>query len=393
MPGERQESRRWPGNFTISLIFLSIPMLIAKDRRSILLYGLLALTSCSIFISVALNLDRQNLQLMNEPLHSAFEAFGGMAAIFMAILLLQLHREGRREQGEYFPLSLGFFTMGIFDAFHAIAAFGYGFILLRSLAVFIGGCWFAAVWLPGGRRLEQSKTLPWVMIVGSLATGFLILRFRELFPLMIKDGRFTPAAFLFNISSGLLTLSAALYFLREFWRTGKTEAYLFTFMLLFLSLSALEFPLSLTWSRDWWFWHVQRCLGYSVVFYYVLRIFLEARDDLRRANELLEKRIAERTAELTREVAERQRYGRERDQVIAELQGAMAQIKVLTGLLPTCASCKKIRDGEGKWVQMEQYIQNHSEARFSHGICPTCAKQLYPEVYDKIFRADGSARS
>jgi hypothetical protein len=54
---------------------------------------------------------------------------------------------------------------------------------------------------------------------------------------------------------------------------------------------------------------------------------------------------------------------------------------VLTGLLPICARCKKIRDDQGYWNQIEAYIQEHSDAKFSHGICPNCAKRLYPEYY------------
>ncbi len=359
-------------------------MLITDDRRPLLLFALIALTFGSIAISIAFNLHNDEIQHIREPLHSALEAFGGTAAITMAVLLFHLQRDGQREKGEYFCLSMGFFTMGILDVFHAVSTFGYGFILLRTLAGLLGGCCFAGVWLPVGRSLEN-RSIPWLVVIGSLITGTLILRYRELFPLMMKDGRLTQTAVLLNLLSGMLTLSAALYFFREFWRTSKTESYLFTLLLLFLSLSALEFPMSFTWSPDWWFWHVQRCLAYSVIFYYVLKIFLKARNDLKSANELLELRIAERTAELTWEVAERQRYGRERDQVIAELQKAMAEIKVLTGLLPTCAACKKIRTAEGSWVQMESYIQQHSEARFSHGICPTCAKRLYPDFYDENF--------
>jgi AmiR/NasT family two-component response regulator len=64
----------------------------------------------------------------------------------------------------------------------------------------------------------------------------------------------------------------------------------------------------------------------------------------------------------------------------AELQDALALVKVLRGLLPICASCKKIRDDQGYWHQVEVYIRDHSEARFSHGICPDCARKLYPGV-------------
>ena len=70
-----------------------------------------------------------------------------------------------------------------------------------------------------------------------------------------------------------------------------------------------------------------------------------------------------------------------RDQAIREREEALTQVKILQGFLPTCASCKKIRDDQGAWNQMEVYIRNHSEAKFSHGICPDCARKLYPEYY------------
>jgi hypothetical protein len=60
-----------------------------------------------------------------------------------------------------------------------------------------------------------------------------------------------------------------------------------------------------------------------------------------------------------------------------ELQKALASIKILQGLLPICASCKKIRDDKGYWKQLEVYIRDHSEADFSHGICPECVEKLY----------------
>lgn len=55
------------------------------------------------------------------------------------------------------------------------------------------------------------------------------------------------------------------------------------------------------------------------------------------------------------------------------------KLRYLSGLLPICASCKKIRDDRGYWSQIELYIRNHSEVEFSHSICPECAKKLYPE--------------
>jgi PAS domain S-box-containing protein len=68
------------------------------------------------------------------------------------------------------------------------------------------------------------------------------------------------------------------------------------------------------------------------------------------------------------------------EQLIAQLQDALAQVKMLSGLLPICAACKKIRDEQGHWIQIEEYIRQHSEARFTHDLCPDCAKILYSDV-------------
>ena len=65
----------------------------------------------------------------------------------------------------------------------------------------------------------------------------------------------------------------------------------------------------------------------------------------------------------------------------AELRAALDEIKVLRGILPICMSCKKIRDDEGYWQDVAVYIRDRSEAEFTHGICPDCARKLYPEFY------------
>jgi DNA-binding response OmpR family regulator len=65
-----------------------------------------------------------------------------------------------------------------------------------------------------------------------------------------------------------------------------------------------------------------------------------------------------------------------------ELQKALAQVKTLSGLLPICANCKKIRDDDGYWQQVEVYLHQHSNAEFSHSICPDCMRKLYPELFE-----------
>lgn len=83
--------------------------------------------------------------------------------------------------------------------------------------------------------------------------------------------------------------------------------------------------------------------------------------------------------EIIRNITVAKRTAQDREQLIEELQEAISKIRTLSGLLPICASCKKIRDDKGYWNQIESYIRNHSEADFSHCICPECAKELYPD--------------
>jgi hypothetical protein len=78
---------------------------------------------------------------------------------------------------------------------------------------------------------------------------------------------------------------------------------------------------------------------------------------------------------------ERKRSEEERSRLIFELQESLARVRTLSGMLPICASCKKIRDDKGYWNQIETYIKDHSEAEFTHGICPECAARLYPQDY------------
>jgi len=76
---------------------------------------------------------------------------------------------------------------------------------------------------------------------------------------------------------------------------------------------------------------------------------------------------------------------KEREEIIhAELQKAISEVKILSGLLPICASCKKIRNDTGYWEQIESYIKSRSQAEFSHSICPDCMRKLYPEFLEKF---------
>jgi DNA-binding NtrC family response regulator len=81
---------------------------------------------------------------------------------------------------------------------------------------------------------------------------------------------------------------------------------------------------------------------------------------------------------------ERKKLEIEREKMIEKLQDALTKIKTLSGLLPICSFCKKIRDDKGYWNQIEVYVREHSDANFSHSICPECAKKHYPNLYKEL---------
>jgi phosphoserine phosphatase RsbU/P len=88
--------------------------------------------------------------------------------------------------------------------------------------------------------------------------------------------------------------------------------------------------------------------------------------------------------DLLQSKAELERKNRDLEQLLLENQKALSEIKTLRGILPICSSCKKIRDDEGYWTQIEAYIQERSLAEFTHSLCLDCAKELYPDYADRL---------
>ena len=82
-------------------------------------------------------------------------------------------------------------------------------------------------------------------------------------------------------------------------------------------------------------------------------------------------------------IEKRRQAEAEREELIRSLREALAEVKLLSGFLPICTSCKKIRDDKGYWNQIEGYISTHSDVIFSHSVCPECVKKLYPDLVDE----------
>ena len=113
----------------------------------------------------------------------------------------------------------------------------------------------------------------------------------------------------------------------------------------------------------------------------------------------LEEMVRDRTQELEEsnqklqtEILERKRLEERQAKLIDDLKNALQNVKRLEGLIPICANCKKIRDDKGYWAEVDSYIRDHSDAEFTHGICPDCMLELYPEFAHKQNNRDKSSK-
>ncbi|MBI4966291.1 MAG: hypothetical protein HY913_23635 [Desulfomonile tiedjei] len=103
--------------------------------------------------------------------------------------------------------------------------------------------------------------------------------------------------------------------------------------------------------------------------------------DIRRRLRLRNLEIEAAHERIKTESEERLRARIEKDNLIIQLEHALSEVKTLSGLIPICSACKRIRDDKGYWNQIESYIRDHSDAEFSHSICPDCQQRLYPDLY------------
>lgn len=100
----------------------------------------------------------------------------------------------------------------------------------------------------------------------------------------------------------------------------------------------------------------------------------------------LEEKLKTTNKKLLEEINERKQAESDREKLIAELQKALEEIKNLQGIIPICMHCKKIRDDEGYWHRVETYIEKNSDAKFSHGICPSCLDEIHPGLSKKLLK-------
>ncbi len=228
---------------------------------------------------------------------------------------------------------------------------GQIFVWLHSCATFWGGTLFSLVWL-SPKIIASRLILPILCLVFSSCFALFSILYPENIPIMVSGSQFTFSARILNLVGGVGFFLGSLYFFKNYYYSSNKNHVLFANHCLLFGISAAIFEFSQIWNMEWWLWHATRLFAYSVALLLIFQIYKSVE--------------------------------KQKDILLIELQEALKNVKVLRGFLPICASCKKIRDDKGYWNQIETYIKEHSEAKFSHGICPDCVRKLYPEYADKI---------
>ncbi len=153
---------------------------------------------------------------------------------------------------------------------------------------------------------------------------------------------------------------------------GRREGLIWAAVCILLSTSAMLAASEVPWVYDYSVGFKLRFLT-VLIFSSALAVWYEtSRQNYREG-------MAEKHRRLEGEIEERKRVERDRERIIQKLQAALAEVKALSGLIPICANCHSIRDDTGYWNRLEKFIQDRSDARFSHDICPECVAKLDPE--------------
>ncbi|MFH0888513.1 MAG: PAS domain S-box protein [Planctomycetota bacterium] len=256
-----------------------------SSRRGIfyLILILLAIIVCGI--CYFLNL-KPNWYWENLTLHSVAESIGALAAILMAIFVLQ--RKASKNNTEFFFPIIAFIGMGILDGFHAALLPGDAYILLHSMAVLVGGFFFALAWLPERIVSHLDKRWsPYIAAAFFIIFACILLFFQESLPVMADQGNFSNLTLALNLSGGGLFLIGMMRFLVFFRRTGNLEFYLFAVLLLLFGLSAPIAKFSSMWSANYWFLHVLRLSAYLLILGFVIRLYYTASKRLEHINTIM----------------------------------------------------------------------------------------------------------
>jgi hypothetical protein len=280
-------------------------------------------------------------------------------------------------------IGIAYLFIAFLDLVHTLAY--KGMPIFTDYEYYANQLWIGARYLESGTLLvafyflgAENKFNPEkIFIVYSILTAFMVLSifYWKFFPVCFVDGiGLTPFKKISEYIICLILLGsiALLYKNRSRFEPSIFRVLLLSILCTITSELAFTFYVSN--------YGLSNLIGhYFKLFSFLLIYKAIIETGIRSPYEIIFKELDTSNKTLNKEIQARIKSEHHREKLIIDLQTALAEVKTLSGLLPICAQCKKIRDDEGYWNQIETYIRDRSNAIFSHGICPECAKELYSE--------------
>ncbi len=281
--------------------------------------------------STSLRLFLPEWQLTHLQFHTFIEALGSFSALLLGALLFLL-RQHEEEMIRRLWLGCGLLVIGIFGGLNAAVATGLAEIWLRSAATMAGGFLFCLAWLP--ERLANSRPADQLPLAAGLAAtlfGLFVVAFPALLPVPLNTQGYIPLVKALNALGGALFLLAAVHLALRY-RTGRAfDDLLFAGLSLLFGMAALLFWFEPVWHADYWFWQLVRLTASLYILNYLSRLYLQTVRELKGGKETLERRVLQRTEQLSREIVERR-------QAEEEVNRANEELRTLNRVVTTCAS-------------------------------------------------------
>ena len=309
-----------------------------KERKTFGMFGMFLLGVIIPAIGITItNFLLPEWNMSHHLLHSAMEAFGSFAALSLATLLLFM-RKHDMTLASHVWLACGLLATGILDGLHAMVPPEGPFVWLRCTATIVGGFLFVLVWLPD--RFARSRTAdlaPVVTAITVLIFGLFSIEFSRFLPAMTSPEGYTLIAKLLSALGGLLFLAASPRFINRYLAFGGFDLFLFASLSLLFGITGITFGIAKLWFAGYWFWHLLRLTAFLHILYYMVHVYQQTLIEMHRLTKFLEERVAERTAQLSLEIAEHR-------QAEEEIHRYNEELLTINRVVTACTNIADLRD-------------------------------------------------
>lgn len=317
--------------------------------------------------------------------HTLVEIFSIVVAASVFVIAWNARRYIRNPYLQL--IGIAYLFVAVLDLMHVLAY--KGMPIFTALAYPANQLWICARFMESVSLLMaflflgQDRPFSFNLVFSGylLATGLLIasVLYWQVFPACFVEGEGLTA---FKIAAEYLVcliLAASLYFLqRNRERLGPKVYGLLRWSIVCTIVSELCFTLYLdNYGFSNMVGHYFKLVSFLFIYLAIVKTGIE------QPIHLIFRDLNRLNIKLNREVEARTRAERENEELIAALRHALDEIKTLKGILPICMHCNRIRDDQGGWNRLEKFIQEHSEAEFSHGVCPDCLSRHYPDLLEE----------